>query len=50
MLIFQKPFNAHADVWYETFLEHWLFMYITVLLGLIPVWGKRALPRIMLRY
>ena len=48
MLIFPNHSRYLSHIWYGNFLEHWLFMYISISLGLFPGWGQRSLSRMML--
>ena len=37
-------------MWYEHFLEHRLFMYATMLLGLFPGLGQRSLSKMIVMF
>ena len=49
-LYFQNHLRYLPHVWYRPSLEHWLFMYETMPLGLLPGWGQRSLSRMMLKF
>ena len=47
-IFFQNCSRYLPHIWYGPILEHWLFLYKSMALGLAPGWDQRSVSRMML--